>query len=300
MPLAYYSRAATEEFWSEHWAGEDVDGLIQVARRSPLTRIIEAALPADGRVLEAGCGLGAYVILMRDRGRAALGADWSLDALRRCRAAAPGTPVAVMDLGRLAVRAGGVDAYVSLGVVEHDPAGPAAIVAEAARALSPGGRLLLSVPYWNGVRTLGSPYLHRRARRMRDAGGEFYQFAFSRREIRGFLEPHGFRVLSFHPYDPARIVRKAFRRVASVEIPSASAMAGREGAIAAGRSQASAIPLDGPGRPEGRSARSEPAPTASSRRSHSAALERTLRRLAYSAVSLRLFAHMILAVAVRR
>jgi hypothetical protein len=29
---------------------------------------------------------------------------------------------------------------LSLGVVEHDPAGPAAIVAEAARILAPGGR----------------------------------------------------------------------------------------------------------------------------------------------------------------
>src|SRR5262249_61934712 len=27
MPLAYYSRAATEDFWSEHWAGEDVQRL---------------------------------------------------------------------------------------------------------------------------------------------------------------------------------------------------------------------------------------------------------------------------------
>src|SRR5262245_20454149 len=142
MPLAYYSRAATQEFWSEHWAGQDVDGLLDVARRSPLTALIEAALPEEGRVLEAGCGLGAYVILMRSRGRAAVGADWSFDALRRCRASAPGTPVAVMDLGRLAVRSGAVGAYVSLGVVEHDPAGPGAIVAEAARALAPGGRML--------------------------------------------------------------------------------------------------------------------------------------------------------------
>ena len=48
MPLAYYSRAATQEFWSEHWAGEDVDGLVRVAETSPLTALIEAALPPSG------------------------------------------------------------------------------------------------------------------------------------------------------------------------------------------------------------------------------------------------------------
>jgi len=33
MPLAYYSRAATQEFWSEHWADEDVH---RVEPRAPL------------------------------------------------------------------------------------------------------------------------------------------------------------------------------------------------------------------------------------------------------------------------
>ena len=64
MPLAYYSRAATEEFWSEHWGGEDVGELLAVARRSPLTQHIESALAPGGLVLEAGCGLGQYVILL--------------------------------------------------------------------------------------------------------------------------------------------------------------------------------------------------------------------------------------------
>ena len=265
MPLAYYSRAATQEFWSEHWAGHDVDGLLRIARASPLTDLIEAALPRSGRVLEAGCGLGQYVILMRERGRAAAGADWSLDALARCRAAAPGTPLAVMDLARLAVKSGVLDAYVSLGVVEHDREGPDAIVAEAARVLSPGGRLLLSVPYWNGVRRLGAPYLRREAGALRASGGQFYQFAFSRREVRAFLEAHGFEVLSFHPYDPARIPRKVLRRILPARRPAPASAAPRAGDRAARRR----------------------------------GIEPALRRLAYSALSLQLFAHMILAVARR-
>jgi SAM-dependent methyltransferase len=266
VPLAYYSHAATQEFWSEHWQGEDVRGLVEVARISPLTSIIEAALPPAGRVLEAGCGLGPYVILLRERGRAIAGADWSLDALRRCRAAAPAAPVAAMDLRSLAVRSGALAAYVSLGVVEHDPAGPDAIVAEAARVLAPGGRLLLSVPYWNGVRALCAPHLRREGRRVRAAGGEFYQFAFRRREVRAFLEAHGFRVLAFHPYDPARMPRKLLKRLIPGRRPG-------EGRAAAG-----------PGRavPAG------------------SALRRGLKRLLYSEASLRLFAHMILAVAIRK
>ena len=266
MPLAYYSRAATQEFWAEHWGGEDVAGLVEIARASPLTSIIETALPPRGRVLEAGCGLGPYVILLRERGHAVTGADWSADALRRCRAAVPATPVAAMDLKALAVKSGALDAYVSLGVVEHDPGGPGAIVAEAARALAPGGRLLLSVPYWNGVRALCTPHLVREGRRVRAAGGQFYQFAFSRREVRYFLEAQGFRVLSFHPYDPARMPRKLLKR------------------LVAGRRRGDGRASMGPGRAS---------PPGSLPRG-------VLKRLLYSDVSLRLFAHMILAVAIRK
>lgn len=270
MPLAYYSRAATQEFWSEHWADEDVDHLVRIASVSPLTTLIEGALPSAGRILEAGCGLGQYVILLRERGRRVTGADWSLDALRRCRGAAPSTPVAVMDLARLAVKTGALSAYVSLGVVEHDAEGPGAIVAEAARVLAPGGTLVLSVPYWNGTRRLLTPHLIRTGRRIRGAGGEFYQFAFTRREVRAFLEAQGLRVISFHAYDPARMWRKRFKGLA--------ASLGRGG-------ESTGI---------GRNSTGPAAPA------HREGLARAvLKKLLYNPVSLRLFGHMILAVATK-
>lgn len=270
MPLAYYSRAATQEFWSEHWGHQDVGELVRIAATSPLTALIEDALPRAGPMLEAGCGLGQYVILLRERGRAVSGVDWSLDALRRCRATAPSAPLAAMNLDRLAIKTGTLAAYISLGVVEHDPNGPDAIVAEAARVLAPGGILVLSVPYWNGVRRILGAYLTRSGRRLRAGGGEFYQFAFTRREVRAFLETRGLTLLSMHPYDPARIWRKFVRRL--------SPSSGR------------------PARPRSaertRAGRARPARTRGFARA-------AMKRLLYTGPSLDLFGHMILAVAVK-
>ena len=259
MPLAYYSRAATAEFWSEHWGGHSVGELLRVARVSPLTTIIEHHLPRAGSVLEAGCGLGQYVLLLRERGYSAVGADWSAEAAAEGHRA--GAPLAVMDLRRLAVRDGAVSAYLSLGVVEHDPQGPDVIIAEAARVLARGGTLLLSVPYWNGVRRLAGPFLLWRGRGLRAAGAQFYQFAFTRREVRSLLERHGFVMHSFHPYDPARILRKAFHN-----------LAGRGRRAAEG----------GAGEP--------PPPVAGGWRG-------TARRLLYTELALRSLGHMLLAVA---
>jgi SAM-dependent methyltransferase len=233
MPIAYYSVAAAPEFWSEHWGGHSVGEMLAVARVSPLTDLIVGALRgAPGpRVLEAGCGLGQYVLLLRELGFRAAGVDWSGEALAACRAVAP-APLARMDLRSLALRDASVDACLSLGVVEHDVAGPDTILAEAARVLVPRGRLVVSVPYVNGLRRATAPYLRRQGRAVARRGGAFYQYAFSRRELVVALERHGFAVERLTPYDPARVLRRFRpRRAAS---PAAAATNGAPGGGARG------------------------------------------------------------------
>jgi SAM-dependent methyltransferase len=209
--LTYYSAGAREEFWTEHWGGHTVDELLAVARASPLTTLITEALPVAGVVLEAGCGLGQYVILLREGGWRAAGVDGSIEALAACRRVAA-VPLAASDLRALAVRTGALAAYVSLGVVEHDPAGPDGILAEAHRVLAPGGVLLISVPYLNGLRRLGAPWIRRRQAELARRGGAFYQYAFSRAELLATLRRHGFAPLAARPYDPARVLRGMLHR----------------------------------------------------------------------------------------
>jgi SAM-dependent methyltransferase len=269
--LAYYSGAAHEDFWTEHWGGHTVDELLAIAAVSPLTTLITSALPREGLVLEAGCGLGQYVILLRQHGWRAAGVDGSLTALATARRAAP-VPLAASDLRALAIRSGAVAAYVSLGVVEHDPDGPDAILAEARRVLAPDGVLIVSVPYLNGARRLGAPWIRRRARAIAAAGGAFYQYAFSRRELLAALTRHGFVAQAAHPYDPARLLRSALPRAVVARVrrrPAAPAVVAPSGAPDAGSAG-----------PRGR-------------------LARLLRRALYAEPALRLLGHMLLVVARR-
>jgi SAM-dependent methyltransferase len=261
-PLAFYDVRATREFWTEHWGHHSIGELLLSAAGSPLTRLLLAALPPRGRLLEAGCGPGHYVVLLRRSGRGAFGVDLSWDALRQCRTVDAAAPVCAMDLRALGFGPASFAAYISLGVVEHDPEGPDAILREARRVLEPGGVLILSVPYVNGVRQLGRWWIRRQNRRVREAGGEFYQFAFSRSETRAFLGRNGFRVLRATPYDPARILRRLWRRVSPPRLPEAQ------------RSPVAAPPRPG-------------------------AARAVLRRLLYTSPWLHAFGHMILFVAVK-
>jgi len=273
LMLAYYSATAHTDFWTEHWGGHTVAELLSVARRSPLTALIVDALPASGVVLEAGCGLGQYVILLRERGWRAAGVDASLEALAACRRVAP-VPLAAGDLRALAIRSGALAAYVSLGVAEHDPDGPDAILAEAHRVLAPGGTLVISVPYVNGLRRLGAPWLRRRACAVAAAGGAFYQYAFSRAEFLDALSRHGFTPLAAHPYDPARVLRRLVphRRV--------------RGAASAGASAGDAVRGQAPER-------------GGTAYGAGTALTRLARWALYTEPALRLLGHMLLVVARR-
>jgi SAM-dependent methyltransferase len=103
------------------------------------------APPSPARLLEVGCGTGATL-----RGLSSLFPDAKVTGVEPAAsvvqvAAAAGCDVVQGSFEQLPVAAGSVDMLLALDVLEHlddDAAG----LAEAGRALRPGGRLLVTVP----------------------------------------------------------------------------------------------------------------------------------------------------------
>ena len=201
MPGASYdaTRRAWDGIWrdsdlaSEHATGGYDRARAIRARYLPL-------LPADGPVLEAGCGVGTEMVALAAAGRRVIGVDYALSALGRFRALAPGAQLAGADVHRLPCRDGAFAAYLSFGVLEHFESGPAPALGEAFRVLRAGGLLILTVPapslVWRAVRCK-----RRRLGGVPAAG--YYETTYRLDEIGAAVAAAGFVAVRAEPIDHA-------------------------------------------------------------------------------------------------
>ncbi|MBW4716547.1 class I SAM-dependent methyltransferase [Saccharothrix obliqua] len=100
---------------------------------------------ADAVVLEAGCGEGYGAALIARHATRVIALDYDEQTAAHAARAHPGPAVVRGNLASLPVRTASIDVVANLQVIEHlwDQAG---FLAECARVLRPGGRLLVTTP----------------------------------------------------------------------------------------------------------------------------------------------------------
>lgn len=199
--LVYYRQAATAQHWDSVWKTQDTERLYVEAAKGELdyyTEIFPRHLPKSGKILEAGCGLGQYVIALRQRGYDAEGVDYAADTIRFLNERFPDQPFRVADVTAMDVPDGYYHGYISLGVMEHLPEGPQLFLKECHRILANDGVACISVPYLNLLRRFKARLgLYRRP------GSEslpFYQYVYSAKEFTQLLKQHGFEVIARYQY----------------------------------------------------------------------------------------------------
>jgi SAM-dependent methyltransferase len=166
--------------------------------------VLRRYLPKDGLILDAGCGTAKWPIYLRQSGYRCVGVEISADAWKMAREDDPGLPLVGADTRYMPLRTASVDAILSLGVVEHDEAGPLENLRELRRVLKPGRLLVLAVPFNNLFRRLIVNHFQRwvtwRRRRAKQSLG-FAEYRFTKREVGGFLRQAGFEVVAVYPND---------------------------------------------------------------------------------------------------
>lgn len=193
---------STRQAWETIWAGASVSDELAAVNYPRSLETIQAYAPflkPDGLILEAGSGLGAVIVKLRELGFPhVIGLDYAEGALHVCRRHFPDLPLTVGDVHALPFAAESLDAYLSFGVLEHFEHGMMPALIEAYRILKPGGTLVLTIPYPNVVNRLVA-WRRRRAGVSVLTDDDFYESTYTRERLVNTVIDAGFTPLLVEP-----------------------------------------------------------------------------------------------------
>lgn len=142
LPPEYHMLRMVED---RHWWHSVLHGLV--------LDVFSDHLPPRGHVLDAGCGTGGMLALLRDKKPCldTQGVDASGLAVQHCRQRGL-TQVRLGTVHELPFESGAFDAVISLDVLYHADVKEQEALAEMSRVLRPGGLLVANLPAFECLR----------------------------------------------------------------------------------------------------------------------------------------------------
>lgn len=207
----------TSEDWDTYWSQRSITEELKVVKTDGLNPIFKKYLKKDWLAIEAGCGLGKWVVSLKNQGYNIVGLDNYVKGLQQLSKHDSQLMLMAGDVACLGLKDNSIDAYISLGVVEHFEEGPQKPLAEAFRAVKPGQIAFIEVPYDSPVRQLTrtlyqfkvlikSPLrllvegLGLRPKRAKPKM-IFYEYRYTSSELKDFVTTAGFKIIDFLPKD---------------------------------------------------------------------------------------------------
>lgn len=202
MAVKQLNVKANKEYWDSLWEQNSYDKTKLYARSFRQYEIMKKFSDKKHPILEGGCGLSHWVDIFNEENYDIYGVDYAPKVVEMINKKKPELKISLGDVFNLNFKDEFFGTYFSWGVVEHFEEGPEKIIKEANRVLKPGGKLLISVPFWNksrkkyygDVKSIGD--------------GDFYQYLFEKKEFSKILENNGFKIKKVYPLNWIKCYRQ--------------------------------------------------------------------------------------------
>jgi SAM-dependent methyltransferase len=220
LMMSYKVYVPTESAsWDDYWQKKSIEADLSLCDTDELKPIFLRYLTKDMTLIEAGSGLGKWVITLSRLGFKIVGLDNYGPGLARVHAHEPEALQVVGSVADCPIGNNTIDAYLSLGVVEHFESGPQQPLAEAFRILKPGAIAFIEVPYDNPLR-MATRLFNQLKQALKwplkvlfiSAGlkkatpkveKSFYEYHYTERELIAFVKETGFTMVELLPKDDA-------------------------------------------------------------------------------------------------
>lgn len=189
MAFKYLLPSKEDGDWGSYWDKTSVVDHLKDCDTDGLLPYFKKYFSKKSKILEAGCGLGKWVIFWQKRGYNIFGIDSHGPTIKILKNYDKKLPVAVGNVEKLDLPDNNIDIYLSFGVIEHWEEGPQKVLREAWRVISLNGLAIIETPLDNGFRRL------RRLIRRRKIKGYFYEYRFTKNELENFVKEAGFEIL---------------------------------------------------------------------------------------------------------
>lgn len=207
----------TSEDWDTYWSQTTIDRELKIVKTDGLNPIFKKYLKKDGINIEAGCGLGKWVVSLAKSKYNIIGLDTYVKGLHQLKSYDKNLELMASDVAEMGLKDNSIDAYISLGVVEHFEEGPQKPLAEAYRTVKPGELAFIEVPYDSPVRRLMRLFnkikvtVKLPAKILVEGLGlrpkrelpkmKFYEYRYTTDELKGFVTEAGFEIVELLPKD---------------------------------------------------------------------------------------------------
>lgn len=200
----------TKEAWEKNWRDvsmKDVLEIFSYERVKKQMEIFTKYLPKNQKILEGGCGLGPYLVRLRQLGYDVEGIDYNEGPIRKLLAYDPTLPVKVGDVTAIPYPDSYFGGYLSLGVIEHFTEGPEKAIREAWRVLKSSGVFIVAVPTRNIFMDLKAPLTWVKSNHWlrkllgKPLDNHYWEQYFKKKDLVEYLEKEGFEVRAIYPLD---------------------------------------------------------------------------------------------------